>query len=126
MKHPIDALRAKLQVRINYLETAKKMDSLDGINFGLEMVEDTKKEAIKLLSSMGYKVDNNNLEYVLELAYYEECKKHRFSCTNIDLNNYAIVDNLQQTGVLTNNGISYYYGVLKTLKGCKTFTIVLD
>lgn len=126
MKRPIDVLRATIQVRNNYLETAKKLNSEDGINFGLEMLEDSRNEAITLLSSMGYKVDSNNLDYVLNIAYYEECKKHKFSCTYVDFKNYAVVDNNQLQGILTNNGITYFYGVLKTLKGHKTFTIILE
>lgn len=122
----VDIIRSKLQVQKHYLETAKQMANDFGINFAIEMLENTEHEAINLLNSMGYDVHINNLYKVIEIAYNKELYLNRFKCTINSIDFYIISDIYNNQMIIKTKNSCVLCLVLETINGYNAVTFEMD
>lgn len=122
----VDIIRAKLQVQKHYLETVNNLGNDFGINFAIELLENTEHEAINLLSSMGYDVHINNLYKVIEIAYNKELYLNRFKCTINSSDFYIISDVYHNQMIIKTKNSCVLCIVLETINGYNAFTFEMD
>ena len=122
----VDIIRSKLQVQRHYLETAKQLADDFGINFAIEMLENTEHEAMNLLNSMGYDVHINNLYKVIEIAYIKELYLNRFKCTINSIDFYIISDVYNNQMIIKTKNSCILCIVLETINGYNAVTFEMD
>lgn len=122
----VDIIRAKLQVQRHYLESVKKFNDDFGINFAIEMLENTEHEAMNLLNSIGYDVHINNLYKLIEIAYNKELYLNRFKCTVNSIDFYIVSDIYNNQMIIKTKNSCILCIVLETINGYNAVTFEMD